>query len=180
MRFFLTPHPDTPCDDVASIAVEVERPASDTLRLHYLLEGDLGALRIPLPSPPPRRADRLWEHSCFEAFVRVSGAVDYRELNFSPSGAWAAYRFESYRARLSHADLTEPAIDSDVAGRTVTLTAIVQPDLDPELVWEIGLATIVEDLFGERSFFALVHPPGEPDFHHRDCFVVQLPPPDRR
>ena len=180
MRFFLTPHPDTPRDAVASIAVEVARPEPDTLKLHYLLEGDLGWLRIPLPSPPPRRGDRLWEHSCFEAFVRVPGETGYRELNFSPSGAWAAYRFESYRARLSHADVAEPAIASDVAGRTVTLTAIVRPDLDPELVWEVGLATIVEDVLGERAFFALVHPPGEPDFHHRDCFVVELPPPDRR
>ncbi len=180
MRFFLTPHKDTPCDAVASIAVDVERPAPDTLQLHYLLEGDLGALRIPLPSPPPRRADRLWEHSCFEAFVRMPGEPGYRELNFSPSGAWAAYAFESYRARLSEADIADPAIAGEVAGRTVTLTAIVQLDLDPDRIWEIGLATIVEDLFGDRSFFALHHPPGEPDFHHRDCFVVQLPPPDRR
>ncbi len=180
MRFFLTPHPDTPRDAVASIAVEVARPEPDTLHLHYLLEGDLDALKIPLPSPPPRRANRLWEHSCFEAFVRVHGETGYRELNFSPSGAWAAYRFESYRARLSEADIADPAIASDVAGRSVTLTAALQLDLDPDLGWEIGLATIVEDMFEERSFFALVHPPGEPDFHHRDCFVVQLPPANRR
>ena len=180
MRFFLTPHPDTPCDAVAALSVEVERPEPDILSLKYLLEGDLDTLRIPLPSPPPRRADRLWEHSCFEAFVRVAGAVDYRELNFAPSGAWAAYRFESYRARMSEADVAEPAIDSDMAGRTVALSATVPLDLDPDLDWEVGLATIVEDILGERSFFALVHPPGEPDFHDRDCFVVQLPPPDRR
>ncbi len=179
MRFFLTPHPDTPCDAVAAISVDVERPRPDTLQLHYLLEGDLEALRIPLSSPSPRRTDRLWEHSCFEAFVRVPGETGYSELNFSPSGAWAAYRFESYRARLSHADLAQPEIASEVAGRTVTLTAIVRPDLDPDLVWQVGLATIVEDLFGERAFFALVHPPGEPDFHHRDCFVVELPPAGR-
>jgi len=180
MRFLLTPHKDTPRDAVAAISVDVARPTPDMLSLRYLLDGDLGALKIPLPSPPPRRADRLWEHSCFEAFVRTPGATDYRELNFSPSCTWAAYRFESYRARLSEAALPAPEIASDVAGRTVTLSATVRPDLDPELVWEIGLAAIVEDIFGERGFWALVHPPGEPDFHHRDCFVVQLPPADRR
>jgi hypothetical protein len=179
MRFFLTHHPDTPCDAVAAISVDIDRPSPDTLRLHYLLEGDLDWLKIPLPSPPPERADRLWEHSCFEAFVRVREEIGYCELNFSPSGAWAAYRFESYRARLSHVDLAPAEIASEVAGRTVMLTAIVRPDLDPDLVWEVGLATIVEDVTGERSFFALVHPPGEPDFHHRDCFVVDLPPAGR-
>lgn len=180
MRFFLTPHPDTPCDAVAAISVDVERPEPDTLQLYYLLEGDLDWLKVPLPSPPPRRADRLWEHSCFEAFVRLPGEIGYCELNFSPSCAWAAYRFESYRARLSHLDLAEPEIAAEVAGRTVALTAAVRPGLDPDLVWEVGLSTIVEDALGERAFFALVHPAGEPDFHHRDCFVVELPPPDRR
>ena len=179
MRFQLTPHRNTPCDAVAAISVDVDRPRPDTLSLRYLLEGDLGALKIPLPSPL-RRSDRLWEHSCFEAFVRTPGANDYRELNFSPNRAWAAYRFESYRARLSEAAMPPPEIASEIAGRTVALSATVRPDLDPELVWEIGPATIVEDIFGKRSFWALVHPPGEPDFHHRDCFVVQLPPADRR
>ena len=180
MRFFLTHHPDTPCDDVAALSVDIDRPRPDMLTLRFLLEGDLGALKFALPSPPPRRADRLWEHSCFEAFVRAAGDTSYCELNFSPSLAWAAYRFESYRARLSEAAIAAPDIDSDVEGRTVSLSATVLPDLDPDLVWEVGLATIVEDVFGERNFFALVHPPGEPDFHHRDCFVVQLPPTDRR
>ncbi len=179
MRFFLTPHPDTPRDAVASIAVEVARPMPDTLKLHYLLEGDLGWLRIPLPSLPPHRGDRLWEHSCFEAFVRVSDEAAYRELNFAPSGAWAAYRFESYRARLSEAPVA-PEIESEVEGRSVSLSARVKMDLDPERVWQVGLATIVEDLMGTRSFWALTHPPGEPDFHHRDCFVVDLPPAERR
>ena len=67
-----------------------------------------------------------------------------------------------------------------LAAAAYGVSATVPLDLDPDLDWEVGLATIVEDILGERSFFALVHPPGEPDFHDRDCFVVQLPPPDRR
>jgi hypothetical protein len=38
-----------------------------------------------------------------------------------------------------------------------------------------GLSAIIEEADGTRSYWALAHPPGEPDFHHPDCFALELP-----
>jgi hypothetical protein len=51
----------------------------------------------PEKSIRPQRADELWKTTCFELFLSVSGQGDYYELNFSPSGNWNAYHFDSYR-----------------------------------------------------------------------------------
>ena len=51
------------------------------------------------------RADVLWQHTCFEAFVAPAGAPGYHEFNFSPSLDWAIYRFSAYREGMSPAEI---------------------------------------------------------------------------
>jgi hypothetical protein len=38
----------------------------------------------------------------------------------------------------------------------------------------LGLSAVVEHADGARSYWALQHPPGKPDFHHPDSFAMQL------
>ncbi len=38
----------------------------------------------------------------------------------------------------------------------------------------LGLSAVVEAVDGELSYWALRHPPGEPDHHHVDAFALQL------
>ncbi|MGD2056793.1 MAG: hypothetical protein PVJ15_08295, partial [Gammaproteobacteria bacterium] len=78
------------------IDVAVRGAAGGWLALGFALEGELSALRIP-EWLAPRRADHLWRHTCFEAFVMAGAGPGYREFNFSPSGEWAAYAFQGYR-----------------------------------------------------------------------------------
>ena len=33
---------------------------------------------------------------------------------------------------------------------------------------------VIETVDGERSYWALAHPAGQPDFHHRDSFTLAL------
>ena len=42
--------------------------AGAALRFEYRLSGELAGLAIP-QRVAPRRAEQLWEHTCFEAFV---------------------------------------------------------------------------------------------------------------
>jgi hypothetical protein len=35
---------------------------------------------------------------------------------------------------------------------------------------------VVEDQSGKLSYWAVRHPPGKPDFHHPDCFALDLEP----
>ncbi len=43
--------------------------------------------------------------------------------------------------------------------------------------WQIGLSAVIEEKAGAMSYWALNHPPGKPDFHHKDCFALTLPAP---
>jgi len=36
-------------------------------------------------------------------------------------------------------------------------------------------STTFEETNGRLSYWALAHPPGKPDFHHPDCFALELP-----
>jgi hypothetical protein len=52
------------------------------------------------------------------------------------------------------------------------------PDV-PDGAWSLGLTAVIEDVRGDRSYWALTHPPGKPDFHHPDGFAYELSAADR-
>jgi hypothetical protein len=147
------------------------------LAVAFSLEGQIDVLRIP-PAQSPRRSDLLWLHTCFEAFVALPGEPGYRELNFAPSGEWAAYGFRRYRERVPLDWEPDPVI---VVCRTRTrleLSATVRlfgPALPPPRApLRFALSAVIEGLDGKLSFWALKHPPGKPDFHHPDAFALEL------
>jgi hypothetical protein len=49
------------------------------------------------------------------------------------------------------------------------------PDLPSDAPWLLGLSAVIEEMNGRLSYWALAHPPGKPDFHHADCFALELP-----
>lgn len=170
----LTRHPDSPCAAVSGIDVEASRPRPGRLALRYVLSGSMGDVRLP-PKAASARADGLWRHTCFEVFV---GAGDgYYEFNFSPSTQWAAYRFDGYREGMRLADIAPPHIEArrgidqfELLAR-LDLNGFGLDDLD----WRVGLSAVVESADNSISYWALAHPPGKPDFHHPDCFALELP-----
>jgi hypothetical protein len=40
----------------------------------------------------------------------------------------------------------------------------------------LGLAAVIEELDGARSYWALRHAPGAPDFHHVEGLALRLEP----
>jgi len=150
----------------------------DRLRLRYVLEADPERVRVPPAAAHAGRADKLWSHTCFEAFVAVPLRPGYLELNFSPSGEWAAYRFDSYREGMLPAALhTVPRLAIRRSERGLELQAEValsgtEAAGSPRL--RIALSAVVEDREGRLSYWALRHPPGRPDFHHPDSFALAL------
>jgi hypothetical protein len=172
MRLALKLHPDCICEAVTRIEVDVVRPGPGALALHYRVTGAVGGLRLPAVSVPAR-ADGLWQHTCFEAFLRAPAAQDYYELNFAPSGEWAAYRFSGYRSGRSDIELEPPGIETRATGERYELRATAQlPGMAP---WQLGLCVVIEEANGRKSYWALAHPPGKADFHHPDSFVHELP-----
>jgi hypothetical protein len=172
-------HPETPARAARGIGVRVERRAA-AVSFRFSLDGALDRLRIPAPRAPAV-GHELWRHTCFEAFVAVDGAGAYRELNVSPSGEWAVGAFSGYRERAPHpSTMAAPRIAVARTGGCLTLTADVALEdlgLPPSAPLRLGLAAVVEEADGGLSYWSLHHPPGRPDFHHRDAFVLRLEPP---
>lgn len=147
------------------------------LRLRYVLTGDLAGITFPLPAPRVH-TDGLWQHTCCEAFLRVGDEPAYREFNFAPSGAWAAYGFETYRtggvftlADCHGIDVMHAPPSPRSAAQMILearLPALAIPS-GPSL--RMALTAVIEAADGSISYWSLRHPPGKPDFHHPDNFV---------
>ena len=169
---------------VKSIQASVNVADANMLRITYRMNGDIDQLKIPGNSCS-RRGDRLWEHTCFEAFIRGSGDPSYYEFNFSPSGEWAAYSFRSYRDGESIQDEScSPEIVVRRAADRIELDAVVRlkhlPGIRPGSLVRIGLSAVIEARDGTFSYWSLKHPATKPDFHHPDSFVLELPFPGQR
>jgi hypothetical protein len=167
VRQSLIVHPDSAPGAVTAIQVEVTRPGPRLLALRYLVSGDTGALLLPR-SRPSERADNLWQHTCFEAFL--ANPPGYLEFNFSPSTQWAAWRFDSHRSGMREARIMPPRIETLIGFDRFELRAeLTMPVLGP-----MGLAAIIEEKNGNISHWALAHPDGKPDFHAPAGFALEL------
>jgi len=179
MHKLLRPHPDSPGLAAARVEVTVARPRADRLVLSYVVTGKISDIRLP-PTVPAARADGLWQHTCFEAFVRAASGPSYYEFNFAPSTQWAAYRFDSYRSGMGAAEIGTPEIEGRSNPDSYTLQASLEldrlPDLPSEASWRLALSALIEDQNGRKSYWALAHPPGKPDFHHADSFALEFSP----
>jgi hypothetical protein len=191
MFFKLQPHPQSPPSKVAAVEVECIFSDDDIL-ITYVVSGS-EELVIP-PGLGTERADDLWKTTCFELFLRADGAEPYLEFNFSPSSQWAAYRFATHRAGRSdfpvqvpphidssgwsHIELPGGITGGDAGARFAVKVALDLSDIPPA-AHRMGLSAIIEEAGSRKSYWALAHPPGEPDFHHPACFAAQLPPPTR-
>ena len=178
MRQALRLHPDSRCTAATRIDVEVARPRPSNLLLHYFVTGKINDLRMPRATASAR-TDELWQHTCFEAFVRAPPSAAYCEFNFAPSMQWAAYRFDGYRDKMCEASVVSaPRIAVRSSGELYELQASLAlagiSGLPSDVIWRLGLSAVIEETSGLKSFWALAHPPGKADFHHADCFAYEL------
>jgi hypothetical protein len=177
MRRSLTLHPQSPRSAATQIEVEFARPSAAALELTYTLAGNTNDLLMPALTAAAR-ADELWRHTCFEAFVRAPAAAEYYELNFAPSTQWAAYRYTGDRAGRAAAAIEPIEIDVQNGNEHYALQAsLLLSELAHSAVWRLGLSAVIEDKSGRKSYWALTHPPGPPDFHHADSFALALSSP---
>jgi hypothetical protein len=174
MRHTLIPHPDTPTRAVRQVQVALKRPNPNTFHLTYLLACDHDSIVAPR-EVRPARADGLWQRTCFEAFIRPRDGAGYFEFNFSPSTEWAAYRFTAYREGMANLDLPQAPVIETTANtfHGYALSVELHHNL-AAAPWNVALSAVIEDAYGAKSYWALAHPKGKPDFHHADGFALEL------
>lgn len=171
-------HPDTVDDRIKNTHIGVKAQYQDgRLTLHFDVLGEIDNLLIPKPKKPDE-ANGLWEHTCFEAFISVVEESYYREFNFSPSGDWAAYAFDDYRVAKPWRTHTPPAISYVRTGERLSLEAVISqydlPENPHKQTYRLGLTAVLESKAGGLSYWALFHPAGKPDFHHRTGFTLSF------
>ena len=140
----------------------------------FQLLADMSRVRLPAGQGGVR-AQELWRHTCFEAFLAAEGSAGYCEFNFSTAGDWAAYRFDAYRAGMRAAELAAPP-RLTVRGGDGSLELSARVPLGGLFArgtaLRVGLAAVLEDERGVLSYWALRHPAGRPDFHHAASFAL--------
>ncbi|HEV2079655.1 MAG TPA: DOMON-like domain-containing protein [Allosphingosinicella sp.] len=179
-KHHLVPHPDTPPDSVEAVDVEIYMTDTNEMLLCYRVTAS-----DEVVTPPwvvSQRADKLWETTCFELFLQPAGGPAYFEFNFSPSTEWAAYAFDAYRSGMRNVDLVldphverDPELEPEESSVRFALDADVDLAAIPRGPLRMGLAAVIEEKSGRKSYWALAHPAAKPDFHHPDSFALQLP-----
>ncbi len=169
-------HPSTSAVAVDSIEVMYEIQPPGKLWLRYYVECKLDCLILPGPDDG-KREDGLWETTCFELFLRDSASDGYLEYNFSPSSNWAAYHFHGYREGMTDWPVAPPEIYCDASDTSFAVEAtIALPDILNANV-DAALSAVIHEAGDVKSYWALHHPAGKPDFHHPDCFRLRLAAP---
>ncbi|WP_106639253.1 DOMON-like domain-containing protein [Allosphingosinicella vermicomposti] len=204
-RVALQCHPDTPCGPLTGIDVEVTRHGSRSglrrIALRFVASGNIDAVRFPHHVTSHARKDELWRTTCFEAFLRVGDDNAYREFNLAPSGNWNCYHFTGYRENMAPENhVGDPAIQTymrreplgpgddghsssigpldrfEAPFLMLTATLELQSAMLPlDQPWHLALSAVIEEKNDRVSYWALKHPSGKPDFHHEDCFALELP-----
>ena len=178
MQLNLAPHPDTPPADPAfKVWADIQHASllGTTASTHIWFCVGAPMSRFLIPEPvEPERADDLWQATCFEVFLKRGGEDAYREWNFAPSGAWASYDFDRYREGRADTAVDQPPyirLQDNLTWWQVGATFAVEARRD----WALGLSAILVEQDGTRSYWALTHGNGDPDFHDPGCFAARLP-----
>ena len=173
--FNLIPHPDHLPHAIGGVTAHLKGSVCDPLWVYYDVR-DAASLVTP-PRANPARANNLWQTTCFELFLKSPDRDAYNEFNFSPSGQWAAYAFDTYRAGMRELPTKPPHLDVGPAGRK---RFYLGADLHSAALCDdlqIALAAVLQEEDGTKSYWALAHAPGPPDFHNPACFIATLPAP---
>lgn len=166
-------HPDDSRGPVNWVRVATRRREDGRLSLTYLVSCETDQVQLP-PPKEAERTDQLWRRTCFEAFLAGSGVDSYNEFNFSPSGQWAAYRFDGYRTGMAPLEIDAPSITTRIGPDRIVVHATISPIADRGADLRLGLTAIIEDVSGCRTHWALMHLPGKPDFHRVETFSLKL------
>lgn len=167
-------HPLSENGFVEGIAVQVDRAEGERLRVKFTLHGLINQIHFSQIAQP-ERMDELWKDTCFEMFWGGSGQGGYFEYNFAPSGQWAAYAFTGYRQGMTELSCAPPRIDCSKGEKIFEMTVNLDlPEALHDMDAMVGFSAVIADKSGRISYWALAHPPGKPDFHHKDCFALQL------
>ncbi|MBN3892210.1 MAG: DOMON-like domain-containing protein [Nostoc sp. JL31] len=174
--FSLQLFPSTESFPHLKITGNISRNANQ-LTICYNLGGDLKEIAIVPSSNAPSRKYELWEDTCFEFFLGIKDSARYWEFNLSPAGHWNVYRFDGYRQGMQEETAFEKLpfnVQNQADGLALGLDVDLDKIVSAEQAIEIGITTVIKNIDGNVSYWALTHRGEEADFHLRNSFIVKL------
>ena len=143
-----------------------------------MLAGDLGAISLPSLNANPGRKDELWRRTCFELFLAIKNTSQYWEFNMSPSGNWNVYVMDAYRQVGMRQETRIQRIPFDVRkeadGLSLEMAINLGPIIASKKPIEVGIASVMQTKNGKETYWAMLHPRPEADFHARESFVLEF------
>lgn len=148
------------------------------ISLLYALAGTTEDIFLPSPSAPCSRKDELWRATCFEFFLGIKDQAQYWEFNLSPSGDWNVYHMDGYRRvgfreeeSIKHLELSIQ-IKADLI--SLNTLADLRPIVQESQRLDVGITAIIQTKDSRETYWALLHPAPQADFHLRKSFVCSL------
>lgn len=174
--FSLIPFPDANIPDIR-IKGTVSRQ-KNLLSVRFLLTGEIDIIFFPERTLPAQRKDDLWRTTCFEFFLAIPNKPEYWEFNMSPSGDWNAYHMDAYRQIGLREESSIQSFQFSVnnGGESVIVEAALDltPFIQDDQQIQAEITSVIEDKNGHETYWALMHPGREADFHRREGFVLLL------
>lgn len=174
--FSLIPFSGTNVPDI-TITGKILRQ-NNVLTIHYTLHGKIEDIFLPTPSVIPMRKEELWKTTCFEVFLAVKDLPHYWEFNLSPSADWNVYCMDKYR-RIGFREETliqrlQFETQKDTNGFLLAADVDLNPFIRLEQILEVGVTAVIQTKEKSESYWALVHPASQADFHLRESFVMRV------
>lgn len=152
----------------------------NTFYIRYVLAVNLESVTLPALSATPARKDELWRTTCFEFFVAIKNMPQYWEFNLSSSGDWNVYVMDAYRqvgmreeTRIKRLPFTvQKEKEADILSLEVAIN--LDAIIAREKSIEVGVASVIQTKNGKETYWALLHPRPEADFHARESFVFEF------
>ena len=174
--FSLIPFPNPNSPDI-TIQGKILRQ-NNLITIHYVLRGRLENIFLPSPIVNPTRKEELWKNTCFEFFLAVKDSSGYWEFNLSPSGDWNVYRMDAYRRIGFREETSIQRLQLETQKDTNGLLLAADVDLNSiiriDQILEVGITAVIQTREKSESYWALVHPALEADFHLRESFILAM------
>ncbi|HHO56714.1 MAG TPA: DOMON-like domain-containing protein [Trueperaceae bacterium] len=142
----------------------------NSLQLNYSIHANLDNLILPTIQKEIKRADNLWQNTCFEAFLKLKDSPKYLELNLSPFSAYNVYSFDDYRQGMKDMDIAEIKLNSLKEAHNYKFSADLR-FVDSFDFEAISICAIIKLSSGETSHWAIKHKSSKPDFHLASSFI---------
>lgn len=174
--YSLIPFPDSSIPEIQITGTVSRR--MNLLAVHFVMTGQTHVIFFPAVMAFPQRRDDLWRTTCFEFFLAIPNKPEYWEFNMSPSGDWNAYHMDAYRQVGLREESSIQRLQFSIENRGENVLVEATVDLTPftreDQQIQVEVTSVIEDKTGHETYWALMHPGPEADFHRREGFILQL------